>query len=68
MSNLAFAKFNANGVVFTHLKTDLRATSNTCIIDFSLSYSDTTQSNINQQEVNQDKLHQQQQPEDFSHH
>ena len=32
---------------FTHFKTDLRATSDTCIIDFLLSYSDTTQSNIN---------------------
>ena len=31
---------------FTHFKPDLRATSNTCIIDFSLSYSDTTQLNI----------------------
>ena len=31
---------------FTHFKTDLRATSDTCIMDFLLSYSDTTQSNI----------------------
>ena len=49
MSNLAFAKFNANGedqFVFTHFKTDLRATSNTCIVDFSLSHSTTAQSDI----------------------